>query len=187
MILIAQTKNKMPRRRNLRRVGFMPKFNRFAPIGPMMPEEIILTITEFEAIRLKDFLGFDQEKAAEQMNISQPTFHRLINEARKKVADALINNKIIKIQGGEYEMVQPIAMQQGFGVGRGAGRGRGQAGRGMGRGAGRGFGAGAGRGRGAGPSGICKCPKCGYEEKKIPGVPCSSKKCPKCGTLMVRE
>ncbi len=175
----------------MRRIARMPRFNQFAPIGPIMPDEIILTLGEFEAIRLKDFQGLEQEKAAKEINISQPTFHRLILSARKKVADALVNNKIIKIKGGEYEMVQPIvSMQQGAGRGAGQGRGRGF-GQGMGREAGMGAGRGAGgRGRmggfAAGPGGICKCPKCGYEEPQIRGQPCVNKKCPKCGTLMIR-
>ncbi len=169
----------------------MPKVYRFAPIGgPVIPEEVILTLGEFEAIRLKDLQGMEQEKAAKEMNISQPTFHRLILGARKKVADALVNNKTIKIKGGEYEMVQPIVSMQGAGAGQGsgAGQGRGQ-GFGSGQGMGRGQGTG-GRGRmggfAAGPGGICKCPKCGYEEPQTIGQPCTTKKCPKCGTLMIR-
>jgi predicted DNA-binding protein (UPF0251 family) len=48
-------------------------------------EEVVLTVDEFEAIRLKDADGFEQEQCAQQMNISQPTFHRLYQEARKKI------------------------------------------------------------------------------------------------------
>ena len=66
------------------------------------PEEMILTIDEFEAVRLKDLEGFDQETCAEKMDISQPTFHRLVISARKKIADALTHGKTIKIEGGHY-------------------------------------------------------------------------------------
>ncbi len=145
----------------------MPEISHFAPLGHgLLPEEIILTLDEFEAIRLKDLLAMEQEKAAEQMGISQPTFHRLILGARKKVADALVNNKIIKIQGGDYEMIAPIK-----------GRGFGGLGRGMGR----------GRGLGAGPVGFCICPKCGNKQPKVPSLPCTQIKCKKCGALMTRS
>lgn len=66
------------------------------------PEEAILSIDEFEAVRLKDLEGLDQIECAEKMDISQPTFHRLVISARKKVADALTHGKIIKIEGGHY-------------------------------------------------------------------------------------
>lgn len=65
-------------------------------------EETILTIDEFEAVRLKDLEGLDQDACAEKMDISQPTFHRLVIAARKKIADALTHGKSIKIKGGHY-------------------------------------------------------------------------------------
>jgi predicted DNA-binding protein (UPF0251 family) len=94
----------MPRRRRCRRVGFQPAFTSFRPAGAGMtePEEMILTIDEFEAVRLKDLEGFEQEVCAEMMDISQPTFHRLVISARRKIADALTHGKSIKIEGGNY-------------------------------------------------------------------------------------
>lgn len=71
-------------------------------------EESILTVDEFEAIRLKDLLGLEQEECAKKMNISQPTFHRLISTARKKIADAIVNGKAIKIYGGNFYMMKKI-------------------------------------------------------------------------------
>jgi uncharacterized protein len=67
-------------------------------------EEVVLTVDEFEAIRLKDANGFEQEQCAQQMNISQPTFHRLYQEARRKIADVIVNGKALKIEGGPYEI-----------------------------------------------------------------------------------
>jgi predicted DNA-binding protein (UPF0251 family) len=66
------------------------------------PEETVLTVDEFEAVRLKDLEGLDQSVCAEMMEISQPTFHRLVTSARKKIADALTHGKTIKIEGGHY-------------------------------------------------------------------------------------
>jgi len=62
-----------------------------------------LTLEELEAVRLKDYEGLDQETSAERMNISQPTFHRLLLEARKKIADALVNGKALKIEKTKIE------------------------------------------------------------------------------------
>jgi predicted DNA-binding protein (UPF0251 family) len=85
-------------------VGFQPAFTSFRPAGAGMiePEEMVLTIDEFEAVRLKDLEGLDQSVCAEKMDISQPTFHRLVISARKKIADALTHGKSIKIEGGYY-------------------------------------------------------------------------------------
>lgn len=85
-------------------MGFQPTFTSFGPAaaGIIEPEETILTIDEFEAVRLKDLEGLDQSECAEKMDISQPTFHRLVISARKKIADALTHGKTIKIDGGHY-------------------------------------------------------------------------------------
>jgi predicted DNA-binding protein (UPF0251 family) len=97
----------MPRPRLCRRVGFQPNVTYFKPAGIRMVdlEESILTVDEFEAVRLKDLLGLEQETAAKKMGISQPTFHRLVLCARKKIADAIVNGKAIKIEGGNFKMV----------------------------------------------------------------------------------
>ncbi|MFH0837289.1 MAG: DUF134 domain-containing protein [Candidatus Aenigmatarchaeota archaeon] len=90
----------MPRPCKRRRIRGMPQSFYFKPAGIRMVnlEESVLTIEEFEAVRLKDFIGLDQSECAEKMNISQPTFHRIIQTARKKIADAIINGKAIKIE-----------------------------------------------------------------------------------------
>ena len=99
----------MPRPRRSRRVGLQPNVTYFKPAGIRLIEleETILAVDEFEAVRLKDFLSLDQEKAAQKMNISQPTFHRLVLSARKKIADAIVNGKAIRIEGGNFVMAQP--------------------------------------------------------------------------------
>ncbi len=63
-------------------------------------EKVYLTIDEFEAVRLADVEGFNQEKAANMMRISRPTFSRIISSAHRKIGDALVNVKAIKIEGG---------------------------------------------------------------------------------------
>ena len=96
----------MPRPRRLRRIWLEPNVTYFKPTGVRMIdlEESILTVDEFEAVRLKDLGGLDEETAARKMNISQPTFNRLITSARKKIADAIVYGKAIKIFGGPYRL-----------------------------------------------------------------------------------
>lgn len=87
-------------------MGFQPNFDYFNPMGRLIDlGEVILKVEEFESIRLKDHLQLDQRDAAEKMNVSQPTFHRILNEARRKIAEALVDGKAIRIYGGDYEIV----------------------------------------------------------------------------------
>ena len=90
----------MPRPFITRRVGFQPEVTYFKPTGVRMIElnQIVLAVDEFEAIRLKDFEKIEQVEAAKKMNISQPTFNRLLKSARKKIADAMVNGKAIRIE-----------------------------------------------------------------------------------------
>ncbi|MEA3378228.1 MAG: DUF134 domain-containing protein [Nanoarchaeota archaeon] len=96
----------MSRPRRCRRVGFRPNINFFKPSGKRKKEieGINLAVEELEAVRLKDFMGFDQNNAASKMHVSQPTFHRLLTIARKKIADALINGKSLRIEGGNFKL-----------------------------------------------------------------------------------
>ena len=96
----------MARPINCRRVNSMPESNYFKPRGiPLsMLEEVILTVDEFEAIRLADLDSLYQEQAAQKMKVSRPTFGRIIESAHKKVAEALVKGKVLKIEGGEFEM-----------------------------------------------------------------------------------
>ncbi|MFH1802955.1 MAG: DUF134 domain-containing protein [archaeon] len=90
----------MPRPRLRRRICFNPAVTYFKPAGiPLKTlEEVTIKQDELEALRLNNLKGLSQEEAAEQMKISQPTLHRLLVEARKKVTDALVNGKAIKIE-----------------------------------------------------------------------------------------
>jgi predicted DNA-binding protein (UPF0251 family) len=94
----------MARPRLCRRVRFNPGVTYFKPRGiPLVHlDEVILNVDELEAVRLKDLEGLEQEECAGKMNISQPTFHRMILSARKKIADAIIKGKAIRIEGGNY-------------------------------------------------------------------------------------
>ena len=96
----------MGRRHLWRKVSSLPRFTYFKPAGIRITEleEVKLLVEEAEAIRLKDLEGFEQEECAGKMNISRSTFSRLLDRARHKVADALLNGKSIRIEGGNFEM-----------------------------------------------------------------------------------
>ena len=95
----------MPRRRRRRRVGFRPNQTYFGPGRGRANAEVVLKVEELEAVRLKDEKGLSQVEAAEKMDVSQPTFSRILDSARNKIADALVNGKALRIEGGDYEMV----------------------------------------------------------------------------------
>ena len=75
----------MARPTKWRRVAFVPQVTYFKPAGiPLRAlEEVGLTVEELEAIRLKDVEGLQQEECAERMRISRPTFHRVLESARR--------------------------------------------------------------------------------------------------------
>jgi len=89
-----------------RNVGFFPGVTYFKPAGVriMDLEEVIMGHDEIEAMRLKHLLGLSQEEAAGRMNISQPTFHRLLSSACEKIADAIVNGKALRIEGGNISV-----------------------------------------------------------------------------------
>jgi uncharacterized protein len=89
-----------------RRVNFFPQVRYFKPAGVPLKnlEEECLSMEEVEAIRLKDVEGLEQEQGAQKMNISRPTFQRVLTSARRKIAGALIQGKAIKIEGGSFEI-----------------------------------------------------------------------------------
>jgi len=98
----------MPRKKCIRHISSQPNVKYYKPFGiPMrMLSEVIINLDEFEAIRLADFKGLYQEEAAKKMNISRQTFGRIVESAHKKIADAIINGKAIKIEGGNIEIKQ---------------------------------------------------------------------------------
>jgi predicted DNA-binding protein (UPF0251 family) len=95
----------MPRPQKCRRVNHNPKYLSFKPIGTSISdlEIVIVTIDEFEAIRLADLENFYHEEAAEKMNVSRQTFGNIIKSARNKIADALLHGKVINVSGGDIE------------------------------------------------------------------------------------
>jgi len=82
-----------------------PKIGLFSPRGrPGRPDETELTIDQYEVIRLADYKGMEQAQACKYMGISRQTFGRILKVARKKVADGLINGKILRFKGGKVKI-----------------------------------------------------------------------------------
>jgi predicted DNA-binding protein (UPF0251 family) len=122
----------MPRPRHCRRVAQLPQANYYKPRGIPLSvlEEVILTVDEFEAIRLTDLDGLYQADAAEKMSVSRQTLGRILESAHRKIADALVNGKALLIKGGPIEIVAAASETAGphrYGPGpAGPKRGRGQ-------------------------------------------------------------
>ncbi|MGZ3579082.1 MAG: DUF134 domain-containing protein [Syntrophales bacterium] len=96
----------MVRPKCCRRISGKPARKVFKPVGVPLAalQEIVLSMDEFEAIRLADLEGLYQEEAAESMNVSRQTFGRIIETARRKVAQVLTDGIALRIEGAEIEM-----------------------------------------------------------------------------------
>jgi|WetSurMetagenome_2_1015567.scaffolds.fasta_scaffold140392_1 uncharacterized protein len=89
-----------------RRISNLPGTTYFKPAGiPVRDlEEICLSLEELEAVKLKDLEGLEQERGADSMQISRPTFQRILASAHQKIADALLNGKALRINGGNIQI-----------------------------------------------------------------------------------
>ena len=96
----------MPRPVKWRKVCCLPEQNRFGPLNLSVNEDKILnmTVDEYETIRLIDLEGLTQEECAKKMNIARTTVQRIYNDARKKLAESLVEGKVLTIHGGEYKL-----------------------------------------------------------------------------------
>ena len=96
----------MSRPRKWRRVCCLPERDRFGPLGMTADsaDYVRMSVDEYETIRLIDLENMTQEECAGCMNIARTTVQGIYNEARRKVADSLVNGKLLWIEGGEYEL-----------------------------------------------------------------------------------
>lgn len=96
----------MPRPRKCRKVCCLPESNLFGPLNVLNinSDPIIMTVDEYETIRLIDLEGMMQEECAEKMNVARTTVQKIYNDARRKLANSLVNGNILKIVGGDYKL-----------------------------------------------------------------------------------
>jgi predicted DNA-binding protein (UPF0251 family) len=129
----------MPRPRKRRRVCELPETLLFKPAGKPITETevVIISIDEYEVIRLIDLEGLNQEECAERMEVARSTIQRMYEEVKRKVADSIVNGKAFKIEGGDYKLCDfnkddcttPCCMDKNrnrAGMRRGAVRGKGR-------------------------------------------------------------
>ena len=176
--------------------GFIPENGDFNPA-----QSITLFFEEYEALKLADYKGLSQLEASKMLDVSRPTFTRIYDSARKKIAQALVEHKRIRIGGGNavfnekwyacnscesvFKLLQtstdtivcPVCQSKEVVEIQEANFGFGQR-RGMG---------GKGRHLKSGPSGNCICPKCSYTVEHQVGIPCNSMLCPHCNIRLIRE
>lgn len=93
-----------------RRVHTPPRFGQFKPVGVprRLLDKIEVTLDEYEAIRLADYEGLEHLEASERMDISRPTFTRLIEKARRKVAQSIVEGKELVVDGGNFDFVNTL-------------------------------------------------------------------------------
>lgn len=177
----------MPRPKRIRKVTNPPHFKGFRPIG--LPEEdkpVILNYEEYEAIRLSDFELYGQVKAAMIMNISRPTYTRIYESARRKIAQAFVQGKAIVFEGGKVyfnsewyscnncgcwfnhpekeQTVSACALCGSNDVKQYDEDSEEYT-----------------------IEDICFCPQCGTEKGHTLGIPCKNEQCPECNSYMIRK
>lgn len=98
----------MPRPRKWRRVCDEPQNTTFGPVDRDLQDYdvIIMTVDEYETIRLIDLENMSQEECGKIMNIGRTTAQRIYNDAKRKLAMSLVNGVCLKIEGGDYELCE---------------------------------------------------------------------------------
>ncbi len=118
----------MPRPKTPRQIIAHPSVREFRPGGSKARETLILSLEEFEVIRLIDYEGMDQSQAAEAMKVSRQTVGRILKSARFTLSKAVIQGHGLRVEGGCYTLGRqgegPGHRNRGKGQGRGCGRGR---------------------------------------------------------------
>ena len=96
----------MPRPQKRRKICKEPAFAQFSPDTAPEADAVVLTVDEFEVIRLVDLEKLTHEMCAERMEISRTTVTEIYECAREKIADCLVNGKRLVISGGNYRLCE---------------------------------------------------------------------------------
>ena len=106
----------MPRPVKCRKVCHFPNVLEFLPADNAEKKvPIVLTVDEYETIRLLDKKGYSQEQCAVSMQIARTTVQRIYEIARKKIADALIDGHPLRIEGGDFRICDGQSSNCSFG------------------------------------------------------------------------
>jgi uncharacterized protein len=177
----------MARPKRIRKMTNPPHFKGFRPIG--LPEEnnpVVLNFEEYEAIRLSDFELNGQVEAAQIMDISRPTYARIYESARRKVAQAFVQGRAIVFEGGKVYFdsewyscnscgcwfnhpakeldIKTCALCGSEDIEQYTDDSQQET-----------------------IEDVCICPKCGAEKAHTPGIPCAQETCPNCNFQMIRK
>jgi uncharacterized protein len=108
----------MPRPMKWRTVCCLPQFNEFIPAGAphCRREAVVMTVDEYETIRLIDLQSLSQEECAGNMRIARTTAQQIYASARRKIARALVNGLALRIEGGEYRLCDGESPRRGCGA-----------------------------------------------------------------------
>ena len=105
----------MSRPRKSRRVCELPRTLTFFPEDDKNREQaVVLTVDEYEAIRLIDKEGFSQEQCGELMQVARTTVQQIYASARKKLADVLVDGLLLRIEGGDYRLCNGASQSCGY-------------------------------------------------------------------------
>ncbi|MDX9916582.1 MAG: DUF134 domain-containing protein [Gudongella sp.] len=98
----------MARPMKARKVCCLPETNLFGPLNrrQSIGDEIVMSVEEYEAIRLIDQEGLMQEECADIMDVARTTVQRIYISARKKIADAIVEGIPLRIEGGSYKLCE---------------------------------------------------------------------------------
>lgn len=105
---IQQGVNNMARPTRCRKICMEPAYDSFFPEGLLTGEKVIMTLDEYETIRLIDLEEYTQLECAKQMNISRTTIAEIYKSARYKMADSVENGKKLLITGGNYQFCDGV-------------------------------------------------------------------------------
>ena len=95
----------MPRPRKSRKVCYFPKSLSFSPAEPTgKTEPVMLTVDEYETIRLIDREGHSQEGCADRMGVARTTVQLIYASARRKLSEMLVDGRPLQIAGGDYRL-----------------------------------------------------------------------------------
>jgi predicted DNA-binding protein (UPF0251 family) len=95
----------MARPRKRRKICSLPQNQIYGPLESLDSAEAVkMTLDEYETIRLIDLEDLTQEECSQQMNVARTTIQGIYNDARKKIADSLVNGKSLLIEGGDYRL-----------------------------------------------------------------------------------
>lgn len=96
----------MARPEKCKRICSLPEKNRFICEGSTSSDVQIMTVEEFETIRLIDYIGLTQEQCASQMHVARTTVQRMYTDARKKIAQYLFAGAALEVSGGNYQICE---------------------------------------------------------------------------------